>query len=198
MKEEKAEARFEMTKVRHYKLWQAAKAQGKADERMIQIIDSLFAKPEYFTTSTCSGRILLIQLNEKEEKKPKAFFAKWHELPKFEEVWKALSQRSRENLWFKQEPFVIVLGTTSLENAKNIMSICRNNGVKKCGIMACEEGKFLVEIMGTHYLSFLVKEKNKLLVEKEFFKKQFETASKKLKANWKMLENLEKALRKEP
>jgi len=197
MKEKTAKARFEMVKARHARLWKKAKTEKKADEKMKSLVDFLFSKPEFFTTSTCSGRMLLIQLDEQETKKEKAFLAKWHSLPSFEQVWKAVLKPSSENLWFKQEPFVIVLGTTSLENAKKIMSICRNNGVKKCGIMACEEGKFLVEIMGSQYMSFLVKEKNKILVEKEFFKKQFETACKKLQASWKMLEKLEKSLRKE-
>ncbi|HIH21627.1 MAG: hypothetical protein J4478_04400 [Candidatus Diapherotrites archaeon] len=192
-----AESRFQMSKVRHYNLWQKARKEGKVDKKMIHLVEFLFSKQDYFTTSTCSGRILLIQLDEKETKREGAFFAKWHSLPKFEEVWKELQKKSKENLWFKQEPFVIVIGTSSLENAKHLMGVCRNNGVKKVGIMAAEEGKFLIEIMGSQYLSFLAKEKSKILVEKEFFKKQFQTACKKLKASWKMLERVEKALKKE-
>lgn len=197
MKELTAKARFEMVKARHTRLWEKAKAGKKADEKMKGLVDFLFSKKDYFATSTCSGRILLIQLDEKEAKKPKAFLAKWHELPSFEQVWKAVLKPSRENLWFKQEPFVIVIGTTGLENAKKTISICRNNGVKKCGIMACEQGKFLVEIMGSHYMSFRAKEKNTIIIEKQAFKKEFEIASAKLQANWKMLEKLEKSLKKE-
>jgi tRNA wybutosine-synthesizing protein 3 len=192
-----AECRFGMTKVRHYDLWQNAKKAGKVDERIAPLVEFLFSKPNYFTTSSCSGRLLLIQLDEKESKKPKAFFAKWHEIPKFKEVWKKLNEKSLQNLWFKQEPFVLVIGTNNLENAKKIMKICRNNGVKKVGIMSVEEGKFLVEIMGSHYLSFLIKEKSKILVDEALFRKEFETACKKLKASRKTLERLEESFRKE-
>lgn len=193
----KARTRFTMVKARHEKLWEKAKAEGKADEKMIPIVDFIFSRKDFFTTSTCSGRILLIQLDEKETKKPKAFFAKWHSPPSFEQAWKAILKPSSNNLWFKQEPLVMVIGTNSLENAKKTMSICRNNGVKKAGIMSAEEGKFLVEIMGSHYLSFLAKEKNKILADREFFRKQFETACKKLEANQRLLERLEKGFRKE-
>ena len=193
---EKAVARFSMGKVRHYGLWQKAKKEKKADKKIIPLVEFLFSKKDYFTTSTCSGRIVLLQLDSKESKQPKAFFAKWHEIPKFKEVWEKANEKCKQNLWFKQEPFVLVIGTNSLENAKKLMSICRNNGVKKAGIMACEEGKFLVEIMGSHYLSFLAKENSWLLVDEKFFKKQFETACKKLKISWKQLERLEKDLEK--
>lgn len=191
------EARFRMVKERHALLWQKAKAAGKVDDRMIPLVEFIFSKPDYFTTTTCSGRILLLNLDSKELKKPDSFFAKWHEIPEFKEVWKALNKKSSQDLWFKQEPFVMVVGTSSIENAKKIMVICRNNGVKKAGIMACEEGRFLIEIMGSHYISFLAKQDSKILVEKEFLEKQFETACKKLKMNWQMLDKLEKALRKE-
>ncbi|MDO8647515.1 MAG: hypothetical protein Q7R70_03805 [Candidatus Diapherotrites archaeon] len=191
------ETRFQMVKERHALLWEKAKADGKVDERMIPLVEFIFSKPEYFTTTTCSGRILLLNLDSKELKKPDSFFAKWHEIPEFEEVWDSLGKKSSQDLWFKQESFVMVIGTTSLENAKKIMAICRNNGVKKAGIMACEEGRFLVEIMGSHYLSFLAKQDSKVIIEREFFEKQFETAVKKLKMNWQMLDKLEKALKKE-
>ena len=192
-----AATRFEMVKQRHFQLWEKAKSEAKADARIIPTVDFIFSKKEFFTTSSCSGRILLIQLDSKETKKPKAFFAKYHSIPKFSEVWKKLHEKSQNNLWFKQESFVIVLGANTLENAKKIMSVCRNNGVKKVGIMSAEEGKFLVEAFGSNYMSFLIKEKNKILGSEEFVEKQFKTACKKLHANWKMLEKLEKALRKE-
>ena len=196
-KEQVASARFQMVKERHLELWKKAKAEGKVDERMVPLVEFLFSRSDYFTTTTCSGRILLLNLDSKELKKPDSFFAKWHEIPKFEKIWKALNKESLQDLWFKQESFVMVIGTSSIENAKKIMAICRNNGVKKCGIMALEDGRVLVEIMGSHYLSFLAKQGSKVLVEKEFFEKQFETACKKLEMNWTMLEKFEKALRKE-
>lgn len=197
LKEQKAKARFQMVKQRHSMLFEKARKEGRVDERMVPFIEWAFSRPELFTTSTCSGRLVLLQLNESEEKKPECFFAKWHSIPEFGEVWEALNKKSAGNLWFKQEPFVIVLGTDSLENAKEIMGICRNNGVKKAGIMSAEDGKFLVEIMGSDYVSFLAKEKDKILLSKEELEKQFSTACKKLERSWKMLEKLEKALKKE-
>jgi len=190
-------ARFQMVRQRHLGLFEKARKLGRVDGRMVPFIEWAFSKKELFTTSTCSGRILFLQLDDKETKKPESFFAKWHEIPKFSEVWEALNEKSSGNLWFKQEPFVIVLGTTSLENSKKIMSACRNNGVKKCGIMAAEDGKFLVEIMGSDYVSLLAKEKGKILLSKEELEKQFEVACGKLERSWKMLEKLEKALKKE-
>lgn len=194
--EEKAKMRFEMVKQGHLQLWEKAKVEGKADERMIPTVNFVFSKPGFFTTSSCSGRLVLLRLDAKEAKKPKAFFAKWHSMPEFHEVWKKLNEESSQNLWFKQEPFMLVIGTNNLENAKKIMKICRNNGVKKVGIMSAEDGKFLVEVFGSNYMSFLIKEKNKTLASMKFAEKQFKTACKKLRANWRTLERLEQGLRK--
>ncbi len=186
-----------MIRQRHLGLYKKALAGGKVDKRMQGLIEGVFSKPDCFTTTTCSGRIVLLQLNEKEDKRENNFFAKWHENPGIEEVWEKVGENKKENLWFKQEPFVMVIGTKTIENARRVMSIARNHGVKKVGLMSFSPEKYLVEINGTHFMSLLAKRKGKLLVSREMLAEQLGEANKKLEANWKMLERFEESLERE-
>ena len=184
-----------MSKKEHLKKFEKAIAEGKADKKMIPFCKKIMQNKNYYTTSSCSGRIGLFDLDKDEKKREKVFHKKWHTKPTLEQVWKALQEKNKYNLWFKQEPLVLVIGTNSLENAKKILQACNRAGIKRANIMHFEEGKILVEIMGTHYMSFLAKEKNKILIDKKLLKKQLEYANKKLEKNWQMLERFEKEFR---
>ncbi|MBI4043735.1 MAG: hypothetical protein HY393_02940, partial [Candidatus Diapherotrites archaeon] len=54
---------FETAKERHAKLFERAVREGKADSAMISLCKWLNAQKDYFTTSSCSGRIALMDLN---------------------------------------------------------------------------------------------------------------------------------------
>lgn len=189
-------ARFEMVKANHKKSLEKAIAEKKIDPLMIDISKFIASTTNYFSTSTCSGRIVLLQLNDAEDKAPGAFFRKWHSTVKVEEVWQALQEENEKNIWFKQEPFVFLIGTNTFENAKVIIEICKRIGVKRCGINFFEEGKVLIEIMGSQGMAFMAKEKNKILVSKEFMQKQIEIANQKWKKNDRKLKEFEAELKK--
>lgn len=187
--------RFEMLKERHCKRLENAIACSEADEKTVSICTFINSTRHYFTSSSCSGRIILLSLSNDEHKGKSKFHAKWHRKVKLGELRKELNRKSKNNLWFKLEPFCFLIGTENLARAVKVLEACRNAGVKRAGINVVKEGKFLIEIFGSNYLSFKVKEKNKILASKEFLKKQLETANKKLEANFKRLEEFEKELK---
>jgi len=137
-----------------------------------------------------------MDLETNEKKKEGAFHRKWHRKVKFPEVWKGIEESTHAgNLWLKQDAFVYVIGTRSLENAKKIISICQKSGVKRYGIHHFEEGKVLMEIFGTHSMSVPLTEGKKLLVEKDYVKKLIQIANRKWDANEKKRKEFEKNLR---
>lgn len=185
------ETRFSMVKKHHVKKLEEAIRNKKMDPLMIDICQFIAQTKNYFTTSTCSGRITLMDVNEKDEKKENAFFRKWHRKVKLEEVWEGINDNSNiENLWFKQDAFVFVIGTNKMEKTKPIIQACQEAGVKKYGIHHFEKGKVLMEIFGSKGMSVPVKERKEILVEKEYVQKLVEIANKKWIQNNETLEKL--------
>ncbi len=189
-------ARFGMVKQHHIEKFETALEEGKVDPLMKKFCVRIQKTKNYFTTSSCSGRIVLLDLDAQERKRNGAFHAKWHRKVKVEEVWKALHEKNENNLWFKQEPFILHIGTHDLEHAQKILEGCKLAGVKRAGINSFKDGKYMVEIIGHQGMSFLAKEKGTVLADKQFLKKQVEAANRKLELNFRHLKRLENEFHK--
>ena len=169
----------------------------KIDPLMIGISQFMEKTTDFFTTSTCSGRITLMDLNEDESKKENVFYRKWHSTAAFSEVWKAIEAfESKGNLWLRQDAFVYVIGTNTWENVKRIIHACQEAGVKRYGIHHFEDEKILMEIFGTQNMSVPVKIKGKMLVEKNELKEMVAIANRKWKKNETKRKHFEKILQK--
>lgn len=193
-----AEARFRMVKERHFKSLETAIAEKKIDPLMIDISNYISTTKEFFTTSTCSGRITLMDLDENEKKREGAFFRKWHRTVTFNEVWEGICDETNTgNVWFKQDGLVMLIGTNTMENAKHVLNVVHNLGIKRVGINHFEPGKIHIELFGTHHMSAPVKKGKEILVEKKYVKELVELANKKWKLNNQLLKKLCAALKKE-
>ncbi|MDO8427896.1 MAG: hypothetical protein Q7S92_01660 [Candidatus Diapherotrites archaeon] len=192
-----AETRFGMIKSRHTESFQHALNIGRMDTPIISLCEYISKTNNYYTTSSCSGRIILLDMqgNEK-DKRESLFHFKKHEFVQFEEIWKSLNEKTQGTVWFKMDSFILHLGTDSLENAEKIIQSMKKAGIKRGGIMVAKEGKFLTEFQGTQTISLPVKEKNTILIEQKYLKHVVEIANQKLEKNLRQLERLEKEIKK--
>lgn len=189
--------RFEMVKQRHQKTFENAVEIGKADEKLIPLCKYIAGTENYFTSSSCSGRILLLGLGKGERKENSSFCGKWHGKVSFSEVKEALEEHISLEIWFKQEPFILHIGAQNIEGAKKILSAMYKAGIKRGGIIVAKEGKYLVELQGTQEMALPVKKGSEILVEDGYLKKIIETANKKLEKNDAALKRLERVFRDE-
>jgi tRNA wybutosine-synthesizing protein 3 len=189
-------ARFKMVKERHGKTLEIAITDKKADTLSVPLCEFIRDTQYYFTSSSCSGRIVLIQSDRGKTKQEGSFFGKWHSVVSFDAVWELINTTiEREELWFKQQPFILHIGTDTIEHANSIIAIMRECGMKRGGIMLVEEGKVMIEIVGTHNLSLPIKRNNELLVSKEYVQLIVENANEKMRENQKRLELFEQLCR---
>ncbi len=198
MKEEKTveKTRFSMVKKRHAATLQKAKDEQKIDTAMVGLCDFISGTKNFFTSSGCSGRILLLGLIDR-SKKNSYFHRKWHEKAKAREVIKALEEETKGEIWLKMEPFIIHLGTNSLKNAVKLLSLKDKSGIKRGGIITAKPGKFIVELIGTEEISVLVKRGKKILASEAFIREIVREANKKIGLNRKRVEKFERIARKE-
>lgn len=188
--------KFELQKKKALEKYQKAKESGEVDREIIELLDFLNSLPNLYTTSSCAGRIMLLQefgIKKKDHK----IKAKWHSPVKWEEFLKALEEINEGLIWLKQEPFILHVVGKTLEDVQKILKIALETGFKHSGIFVFEEERYILEINGTQTLSLPVKKANKLLIPLDYLKFVFELAIKKLERNREARERFFEMLKKE-
>ncbi len=184
-------SRFMMTKKHHSKTYKEAKSLGRMDEDFIPLCDYVEKTKNYFTSSSCAGRIALIGLGEEETKQESAFYRKWHRKVSVKEVLEAVRAFNGDVLWFKQEPLILHLGANNLESAKKALILCEKVGIKRAGIKVAKDGKFIVEMLGTQNINAPIKE-GKMCAGEDYLKYLIKKANEKFGKNQELIKKLAK------
>lgn len=166
---------------------------GKWDEKIVSLCDKINSLNNYYTTSSCSGRILLMIDQEKKDEGLFVFVS--HGKISFEKLKDELEKalKRKDNVKFKVEPPIIHISCESLEDAEKIQEKSKLAGWKISGIIGMKNN-FTVELNGTERLEFPIIQNNKILVDDDFLKIIVDEANKKLAKSWMRIENLKKVI----
>ena len=186
------EQRFLMTKKHHQETLNQAIKENKADKPIIPFLLKVSKIKDIFTSSSCSGRIMLLSTDSNENKKFSSFHKRFHRLVEFKEIKNAINESNENELWLKVEPFIFHFGCEDLEKAKEILEFSKEFGLKKAGIITAKPGRFILEITSTQYLALPVKINNQLLFDDSYLETIIKKANHKLDINFKRLEKFEK------
>ena len=122
-----------------------------ADEEVAEIIEALNRLDDFYTTSSCSGRVALICIPEIGAKREAEFIGKWHRAVTKEEVSEAIKTPKKGEIWLISQSPILHVSCRGLEKAKTLLRIAIESGFKYSGIKAIskDNGKVMVEIMST-------------------------------------------------
>ncbi|MFH1224449.1 MAG: hypothetical protein V1676_01470 [Candidatus Diapherotrites archaeon] len=193
----KGDGRFRMVKERHAATLQKAIDEKVIDARMRPLCKFIAGTENFFTSSGCAGRILLLGLPKGENKLEAYFHRRWHRAAKSAEVWGALREKTKGEVWLRQEPFIVHLGCANLEHSGKILGAMKKAGVKRGGIIVSKPGKFITELQGTDGMSLPLKKGKKILVGRGYVDYLVREANRKLARNYERLKRFEKACREE-
>ncbi len=164
---------------------------GEIDDGIKEICSLINANPQYYTTSSCSGRIVVLE--KKSEKKDEA---EWifvsHEETDFETVRKNL--KSETTAWFKQEGAILHVCCRTINDAERFLNTARNSGFKRAGIISAGETP-VVEIISSEQMNLPIIVGGELIVSEEYLKLLISEANKKMQRNREKLRKLEDNLR---
>jgi len=165
---------------------------GKWDKKIKAVCDKINLLDNFYTTSSCSGRIILMI---EQEKKGKDLFLKiWHDKINFNELKKELIKLvSSKNklIKFKLEPPIIHIACRDLKKATYILEKGKSCGFKRSGILTFDKN-IIVELNSSDKLEFPIIKNKKILVDNAFLKLIIEISNKKLKKGWEKIKKLEK------
>jgi tRNA wybutosine-synthesizing protein 3 len=145
-----------------------------------QYLDLVNSAEGVVTSSSCYGRILVIDMADK--KHETRFVGKWHRRAVADEVWAAIEGGSG-NIWFKFEPLILHVSCDSVETARKFLQAKAAAGIKRGGIFAVAPERVQIELEGTSRIQAPVKNGGELLVTREYVEKLVESANKKFEKN---------------
>jgi len=157
---------------------------GKIDEKIIPLVNKINSFSNYYTTSSCAGRIKLF-VPSKRKQDTKLIFAR-HNKVTFNEIKKNLEKLPKESVWFRQESFIIHVCCKTVEDAQTLLDIANNAGLKRAGIITTKN-KIIVELISTEHFDTIIAGNGRLLIDDSFLKILISEANSKLKSNFEKL-----------
>jgi len=173
--------------------YEFAKKEGKVDKPIIPLCDFLNSKPNYFTSSSCSGRIILIDIPSRDKRDAKFLF-KSHSVVSVGKALREVLKVKGRKVWLRFDPFILHVSCKTLEDADKILRIKWDSGVRRGGIHTMSDGRYAVELEGSEILAVPVMEKGKFLSDKAFLKYLLSFANVKMRENRRRFKVFEKAI----
>jgi tRNA wybutosine-synthesizing protein 3 len=166
---------------------------GYVDKEIKPLLDLINRKKNYYTTSSCSGRIMVMRKDSDKKNEAEWLFVS-HEQAKFAEVKKSL-ENPKGDIWFKSEPIILHICARDLDSAQQIVDIARYVGLKKSGIMASRK-RIIVELVGTDLMAAPVTKAGVLVVSDDYLRILVEEANKKMDRNHSRMKAFSEAVKK--
>ena len=161
-------ARFEAAKTRAL----ARLQRSGADDDVAGILQQINARADYYTTSSCSGRIVLILVPEIGAKREARFIAKWHRAVEREEVLAALEEApfADGELWLLAQSPIMHVACRTVEKAGVLLRLALDAGFKYSGMkgIASDTGSVVVEMLSTERMDVPVASRGAVLVDEAY------------------------------
>ena len=173
---------------------EVAKKEKLVDEGIIPIIDILNSNENYYTSSSCYGRIVLLELPDLGDKKNAEFLGKWHRKIKTEDVFLALEKSSgKGQLWFLAQSPIIHIYAKNIESADKLVKIAVTCGFKNTAFKTNEKN-IIIEIASTERIDAPIGLNGKLYCDKKYIFLLVDIANKVFKKSLLKLEKLKNTL----
>ena len=169
---------------------------GYVDEDIKEIVGLINSKKDYYTTSSCAGRIVLLEMKSKRKDECNWIFTKHYKV-KFNEIINSLKNynknKQKNQIWFKQQPIILHVACRNIEAAKKLLEISRRI-FRRAGIIGITKRKVMVEIIGDERLETIIAGKN-FVVDEKYLRNLIKYANKNFEENKRKSINLFKTIR---
>lgn len=145
-------------------------SENKVDNEILELLKIINSSRQFYTTSSCSGRIILIELEEIGDKVGAKILGKWHIEVKIEGVLKALSMNNGIGTVYLmvQSPIFHVV-CSDINRAEELFKLAVNTSFKYSSIKSIEKkGKVIVEILSSEQINIPVALNGKIFPSNEY------------------------------
>ncbi len=160
---------------------------GDIDTRVIPLLNALNQLPEYYTTSSCSGRTYLWTGTGK--KNQTEWIKVSHDL--IDENFLQNLPAKKGVIWLRVEPFILHVACKDIETANRLLEKSRQIYKKSCILSA--SNKIIIEIRGSELIEMPLFVDGKSLFQGEY-SWLVAVVNEKLNRMWKGMEKFQKKI----
>jgi len=142
-------------------------SKGKVDEQVKPVLDCINAQPGYYTSSSCAGRIVILELPAIGDKKKAQFLGKWHRTVDKNEFCDACNKAEKGMIWLLAQSPIFHVYVDQLNFAEKFVKNAISCGFKNSGLRSFGK-KIVVEICSTERLDAPLGLNGKMLYKDEF------------------------------
>ena len=158
------------------------------DDYIVDLINQINNHPDYYTSSSCSGRTIVFTSTPVVTSSSKSD-CQWlyvtHEQADLKTVLECLEQRSKdiEMISIKFEAFILHVICRTLECAKVLLNIALECGYRNSGLVMSNQGKITLAVRSTHALEVPIVIGGRLCVDENYITQIVSIANEKMTAN---------------
>lgn len=146
---------------------ETAKKENKVDAGIIPILDIINSCDEYYTSSSCFGRIVLLELPELGDKKNAKWLGKWHRKIQSDELLEAFTKAEKGMLWLLAQSPIIHVFSKDFKSADKLVKTAVSCGLKHSGFKTVDKN-IIVELTSTERLDTPVGKDKVLFCNKDY------------------------------
>ena len=173
-----------------------AKKEDKVDKGILSILDIINESDNFYTSSSCYGRIVVLEIPNIGNKKEAKFLGKWHRTININELINSIKKAKIGQIWLLSQSPIIHITAKANDAADRILKIAVACGFKNSGIKSFGR-KIVVEICSTERLDVPIGNDGVLLSNKDHLKLLTNISNEIFNKSSKKLEKLEEELKKD-
>ncbi|KAK3188377.1 hypothetical protein Dsin_027938 [Dipteronia sinensis] len=169
---------------------------GTLDEPIVPLINVINSHPDYFTTSSCSGRVSIFS-HPANRPKGGSWLYITHDLADADAIlsllFPAADPTRRDQLVFRFEPLIVAVECRDVESAQHLVSLAVASGLRESGVTSVKK-RVIVGIRCSIRLEVPFGESGDILVSKDYVRFLVGLANEKMEANRKRTDGFFQAL----
>lgn len=162
---------------------------GCVDAEIKELVDAINTGEDYYTTSSCAGRILLYTASASRKKNETQWLFVSHTFVSFSDFVAALKKLPEETVFFRFEPLILHVVCKDIAAAERLLQICNASGLKHSGAISFSK-RIIVEVIGNDWLDAPIATKEKLLLSEEALQLFLADTNEKMKRNFERMKRL--------
>jgi tRNA wybutosine-synthesizing protein 3 len=172
-----------------------AKIHNKVDKKIISILYLINNSTEFYTSSSCAGRIVLLEIPKIGDKRNAKFVGIWHRIIKSKDLLSSLKNAKTGLLWILAQPPILHISAKTISSADSLIKIANASGFKNSSFKSIDKN-IVVEICSTERLDAPIGKNGILFCNKDYLNLLIKIANEViLKSNLK-LNRFKKELKK--
>ncbi|RLF43994.1 MAG: hypothetical protein DRN17_05280 [Thermoplasmata archaeon] len=140
---------------------------NEVDKKAIPIIEKLNGIDEFFTTSSCSGRIAIMELPSIGNKIDARFLGKWDDKIKIQDIKNALENAEKGEIWMLAQPPIFHVSASDVNAASKLIKVAKQSGFKNSGIRSIGK-RVTVEVRSTEEVDAPLGIDGKLICDEKY------------------------------